>query len=134
MIDISQNTYLLDSWAWVEYFDATKHGGKIKEYLENVDNAIITCSINLAEVVRKFVSKENDPHIALKGINSLSKIIPLDSELAFSSGELHAKLKHKSRDFGLADAIVLATARKHGAKILTGDPHFKNFKEAILFS
>jgi hypothetical protein len=29
-------------------------------------------------------------------------------------------------------AFVLQTARKLGAKIITGDPHFKGFKEAVL--
>jgi predicted nucleic acid-binding protein len=36
------------------------------------------------------------------------------------------------KDFGLADAYVLATARKLKSKILTGDPHFKGMKEAVL--
>ncbi len=35
-------------------------------------------------------------------------------------------------DFGLADAYVLATARRLGAKVLTGDPHFTNIPEATM--
>jgi len=37
-----------------------------------------------------------------------------------------------SRDFGLSDAYVLATARTLEAKILTGDSYFKNFEKAIM--
>ncbi|MFQ5406567.1 MAG: PIN domain-containing protein [Candidatus Micrarchaeia archaeon] len=33
------------------------------------------------------------------------------------------------RKTGLPDSIILATAQKHGLKILTGDKHFKNVKE-----
>jgi len=36
-----------------------------------------------------------------------------------------------SKDFGLADAYVLATARRLKAKILTGDALFKSLKESI---
>jgi predicted nucleic acid-binding protein len=36
------------------------------------------------------------------------------------------------KDFGLADAYVLATAKKLNAKVLAGDMHFKGVKEAFL--
>jgi predicted nucleic acid-binding protein len=32
---------------------------------------------------------------------------------------------------GIADALIIATAMKNHAKILTGDPHFKNFLDVI---
>jgi len=35
-------------------------------------------------------------------------------------------------DFGLADAFVLASARYKNVKVLTGDPHFKDFSESIM--
>lgn len=34
----------------------------------------------------------------------------------------------------MADAFVLLTARKLGAKVVTSDPHFKGFKEAVLIN
>jgi predicted nucleic acid-binding protein len=36
------------------------------------------------------------------------------------------------KDFGLADAYVLATARRLNAIILTGDLQFKNIKDAVM--
>ena len=36
------------------------------------------------------------------------------------------------KDFGLADAYVLATAKMLKAKVLTGDAHFKNMKNLAL--
>jgi len=41
-------------------------------------------------------------------------------------------MRKTAKDFGLADAYVLATARRLKSKILTGDPHFKSLKEAIM--
>lgn len=47
---------------------------------------------------------------------------------------LHAEIRQVEKDFGLADACVLATARKLKSKVLTGDPHFKNVKEAVMIN
>jgi predicted nucleic acid-binding protein len=41
-------------------------------------------------------------------------------------------MQRNLKDFGLADAFVLATARKLKAKVLTGDMHFEGVKEAVL--
>jgi len=38
-----------------------------------------------------------------------------------------AKLKHKKK-WGLGDSIIYATAKKVDARVLTGDPDFKNVK------
>jgi hypothetical protein len=36
------------------------------------------------------------------------------------------------KDFGLAGTYVLATTRKLKSKVLTGDRHFRNVKEAVM--
>lgn len=55
-----------------------------------------------------------------------------DEELSIQAGLLHFEMRKTLKDFGLADAFVLATARKLKSKVLTGDPHFESVKEAIL--
>ncbi len=55
-----------------------------------------------------------------------------DLTVARLAGEVHAEVRRKVADFGLADAFVLATARSKGFKVLTGDPHFKAIPEAIM--
>lgn len=127
-------SFVVDSWAWIEYFDGSPSGEKIKGYVENEKNIVYTSSVTLAEVVSKFLRKHLDPHQAVKGISTLSIILPVDSDIATFAGELHADIRAHVKDFGLADAFVFAAARKKGAKILTGDPHFKGFKEAIFFT
>jgi predicted nucleic acid-binding protein len=41
-------------------------------------------------------------------------------------------MRKTERDFGLADAYVLALARRTNSKVPTSDIHFKGAKEAIL--
>jgi len=124
------NRYVVDSWIWVEYFEGDNP--KIKGILENEHNEIYTNVITVSEVVSIAKRKNKDADEIFKALTSLSKIF--ESNLLFYKqvGILHAEIKKKIKDFGLADAFVLATARMLKAKILTGDPHFKGFKEAIL--
>jgi predicted nucleic acid-binding protein len=87
--------------------------------------------VTLAEVLSKFIRNHKDPAMALQAIEDNTALEPVDTGLAKLAGELHAELRKKIRDFGLADAFVLATARKKSAKVLTGDPHFETIPEAV---
>ncbi len=48
------------------------------------------------------------------------------------AAKIHAENKMKSPDFGLADASILASARNRNIKVVTGDPHFKNFDDSVM--
>jgi len=51
--------------------------------------------------------------------------------LSIAAGKLHAEMRKHIKDFGLSDAFILALAKTTNSKILTGDRHFKNVKEAL---
>ncbi len=69
--------------------------------------------------------------IAYNVLTSNSKTVNVEEEFS-QAGLSRCKIQSIPKDFGLADAYVLATARKLQSKILTGDMHFKNVKEASL--
>ena len=125
------NKFVIDAYAWIEYLDGTLIGEEVKKILENQENDNYTCAVTVAEIVSKFIRMNKDPNIALKAIRTLSKIINIDVDLSDSTGRVHAEMKRKIKDFGLSDAYILVVARKLNAKILTGDIHFKNLKEAV---
>lgn len=126
---------VVDAYSWVDYFLGNEAGEKVKQYIENSSNDIIINILNLAEISSFFernkLSKEEIDE-SFKILFSLSKIYNFNAEFSRDAGALHAEMKKKIDNFGLIDAFVLLTARKLNAKILTGDEHFKNFKEAIL--
>src|SRR3989338_5000784 len=122
--------YVVDSWAWVEYLDGSQKGLKVKDLVESNPSRTHTCSVSLAEVLSKFTRQGKDPELAWIAIRGLSKIVSVDGELARRAAVLHAKMRERISDFGLADAFVMATAEKLDAKIVTGDPHFTNVKGA----
>ena len=124
--------FVFDTFAWIEYFNGTESGKKVSEIIESEENDIFSSVITIAEVSSILKRNEKDVELGYKTIIDLSKIYFINSELAKEAGILHAETKKKIKDFGLADTFVLLTARKLGAKIVTGDPHFKGIKEAIL--
>jgi predicted nucleic acid-binding protein len=61
-----------------------------------------------------------------------TRIISLDSGIAEKAGIINHERKSAVKRWGLADSIVLATAREHGAKIVTGDEHFRDLADEAL--
>lgn len=123
--------YVIDAYAWIEYLDGTDAGRKVAAILEE-SGEIYTCAVTLGEVVSKVARMGKDVKVAYDVLLSNSKIAAVDEEVSFQAGQLHCEMRKTSKDFGLADAYVLATARKLKSKILTGDPHFQPLKEAIM--
>ena len=124
--------YVVDAHAWIEYFLGTDKGNEVKKILESEDNEIFSSIMTIAEVVSITKREKRDAEQKYMDMINLSKIYGINSIFAKEAGILHAETKKEIKDFGLADAFVLLTARKLEAKIVTGDPHFKGFKEAIL--
>jgi predicted nucleic acid-binding protein len=85
--------------------------------------------ITLAETVRYFVSEGVHPdtiNVCLDDIHSRSTVVPLTEEIAISAGS------RKNREVeGFADAIILPTARAGEHQVVTGDPHFREIRDAM---
>jgi len=122
--------YIIDSYAWIEYLDGTINGLKVKEVLMQEEAYILILSI--AEVISRAARTGKNTDEVYNAISLNSKIINITPELSRDAGILHAEIRKKIKDFGLIDAFILLTARKINAKIITGDKHFRGFKEAIL--
>jgi len=123
---------VVDAWAWVEYLIGSEFGTKLKEVLDEDSSEVYTCAITLAEVISKVAREGRDVEAAYTMLLSNSQVINVNEELSKHAGLLHCDMRRSLKDFGLADAYVLATARKLKAKVLTGDMHFKGVKEAVL--
>jgi predicted nucleic acid-binding protein len=119
--------YLIDTWVWVEYYYG--HIPEIKDYIETDTPDLFTSVLTLTEMV-KFLSQKEDAAtvqniIREMGIRSL--IVPVSREIAILAGG------YKSEGFlgGIADTIILATARIGNHRIVTGDEHFKDLPDVV---
>ena len=72
----------------------------------------------------------------LIAIRESSTIVRIDPEVAVKATHVLDELRSDARKRkisvpGLADALILATARNRRARLLTGDPHFQGLPETI---
>jgi len=125
------NRLVVDSWAWVEYLRGSRAGEKVNERLSGADE-LWTSAISLAEVTSKYRRAGISERVATEAILSLSRLGMPGSVDSIEAGRIHAEIKPRSPNFGLADSFVLQLARKVGARVVTGDPDFENVPEADL--
>jgi len=100
----------------------------MKQWIED-ESPLFTSTITLAEVVRYFIAgghNEATIRTCLDDIRAKSSVLPVDEDIAVAAGHL------KKREIaGIADSIILATARSGDHNVVTGDPHFKEITDAI---
>lgn len=122
---------LIDTHAWMDYFEGSGRGAKVKDVLDAVP-VVYTCPMVLAELASKYTralgrveAKRRIDHVV-----SHCVVIDHDLEIALVAGAIHAELKARVEGIGLADCFILACARSKGVRVLTGDPHFRSVPDA----
>ena len=124
--------YVIDSYAWIEYFTGSKIGEKVKSLIESSEEKL-TPTICLAEVYAKTLKIENQ-ELAEKQkafIKEKSAVVFLDETIAVESARQNVRLKKEIEGWSLADSIVYATAIIKKAEVVTGDDHFKKLKNVL---
>src|SRR3990170_2497394 len=126
--------YVIDSYAWIEYFKASGYGEIAKNYIESKYSA--TPTVVVSEISRKLqteIALGNESQEGrlkrLEFVRATSQIVDLDFEIAAEAGKIDVEMKKKAKGWGLADSIVLCTARNAKAKVVTGDEHFRGLDE-----
>ena len=120
-------TVLIDSWTWIEYWRGGIHSERAAEYIEGSETAVLS-AVNLVEIFF-WVLRHYDEKRAVEKRDTLRRrcfLIPLDETVAVDA----AKTKRNLR-LSLADSIILATARAHDAKLVTGDKDFKSLPDIL---
>lgn|SRR2546426_3704839 len=121
---------VLDSFAWIEYFSGSLRGEKVRQFVE--DGNATTPTIVIAEVSEKYARMKLDPEPRLVFIVARSGTVVLDEELARTAGRLNYERKRTVKGWGMTDSIILASARRCEAKVVTGDPHFKDLRSETI--
>ena len=120
---------MIDSHGWIEYFSEGPLSSKYARYIENANaSECITPSIVIYEVYKKIKSIRGED-AALRAVAHIiehTEIIPIDKNTALNAAEISIITK-----LGMADAMIKAVAEEKGAKVVTGDEHFKDFEGAV---
>ena len=123
--------YLIDSHAWIEYFQGSKKGSVVKRYLEDERNQFLTVICCLAEIRGWSLKNQRNFEEYVKIVESNSTILPLNKEEWIQAAEEKHEQRKTQKDFGLIDATLLVKQKQLHAKIISGDKHFKHLKNVI---
>jgi predicted nucleic acid-binding protein len=122
---------VMDTYAWIEYFLGTKKGEIVREHFN--DN-LVTPSIVLVEISCKSAKEKWNFKELLQFIKSKSNIKGMNEETIEKIGMTYVEQRNKKSKFSMIDAAIWSMAENLKAKVLTGDEHFKDFKEVIMLN
>jgi len=112
---------VVDSSAWLEYFANGPNASFFTSPIEDIERLIVP-SVTIYEVFKR-VLQQRDEDQALQAIATMQQgmVVNLDERIALNAARVRVDLK-----IPMADSIVLATARAHGAIVWTQDEDFKD--------
>ena|SRR3989344_5297903 len=114
---------VFDSYAWLEYFSGSSKGKIVENVIESQEE-ILTPSICVAEIKRKYLKENKEYESRIKFIMIRSKIIKIDLKIALAAASLAEKNK-----LYMIDALIYASALIVNSELLTGDQHFKGLEK-----
>jgi toxin FitB len=120
-------TVLIDSWAWIEYWKGGRLAVEAASYIDGDEESVVS-AVNLAEV-HLAIARSYDEATAGEKVATMEKrchVVPVDRDIAIEA----AKIKKKEK-LGLADSLILATARQVGGRVVTGDPDMKSLRDVV---
>ncbi|MDH5794461.1 MAG: type II toxin-antitoxin system VapC family toxin [Candidatus Bathyarchaeota archaeon] len=113
---------LIDSYGWIEYFGEGPLADSYAAFIEKADEkGNVTPTIVIYEVYRKIKGIKGEEK-ALEAYAQMlrTKIIDLTSSLCLEAADISMNL-----NLGMADSIVVATAKAYDAQIVTSDEHMR---------
>ena len=110
---------LVDTSAWIEWLIASPTGMTLDTMIPGRQDWLVPTLVQLE--LAKWLVREagEDKADQVVAFSQMCVVVPLDTKTALSAAEICSK--HR---LATADAIVYATAREHGADLLTCDAHF----------
>lgn len=121
---------LLDTSAWIEFFEGSNKGERVKEVLNQ--NKCYTSIVSLAEITNWSLKYNRDTTFFIDTVEKLSSIINTDKVIVVSAGQLNYERKKKNKKWGMLDSFILATGMVYNLKILTKDSDFKDLEDIEL--
>ena len=116
---------LIDSYGWIEYFADGPLAESYAAFIEKADTEkTVTPTIVIYEVYRKIKSMRGEQK-ALEAYAQMSrtKIVELTSLISLKAADISITL-----NLGMADSIIVATAKAYNTDIVTSDEHLKNIE------
>ena len=124
--------YLLDTYAWVEYFIGSTKGEFVKGMVEDENSVIYTPECCLAELKGWAIREGVDFEELYRIVRKLSDIHCITTEDWLEAATVRSEMRKKAKDFEMMDALIVAQQRRLGCKVVSGDAHFEGVEGAVL--
>ena len=122
---------LLDSYAWIEFFIASKQKGEtVKQILSK--QICYTSAISIAEISEWCEKNRLDSRKHIDTVIRKSVILNLNEKMLEMAGRINFARKREVKNWGLVDSIILTSAKIHCLNVVTGDKHFKDVEGTII--
>jgi toxin FitB len=110
---------VVDSNGWLEYYADGPNADFFASAIERTSELIVP-TLSLYEVFKRVFQQRGEGD-ALQAVAVMLQgtVVDLDMDLALGAAKLSIELK-----LPMADSVMLATARHHGAILWTQDAHF----------
>ncbi len=118
-------TSVLDAWAAVAFIRGEPAAPRVRRALE--EGALIS-SINLGEVLYTLARRSGDER-ASEAVRSLRGL--LETEVPGWETTQAAAMVKAHHKLSYADAFAVATAQRHSAPLLTGDPEIVALRDIV---
>jgi|688.fasta_scaffold77624_2 predicted nucleic acid-binding protein len=120
-----------DSSAILTWYKTQNNSETINNFLKQVFNSEIEgyiCEVNLAEILYQIARHENNFALAQEFVDDLLNQVGLLKVPTEWGLWQKAAMYKMAGNIALPDCILIASAKKAKAKILTCDPEFKQFE------
>ena len=114
---------LVDSCGWLESFADSPYADLYAPAIEDTGTLLVPTTCILEVCKRVLVQRGEDAALQVAAVMHQGQVVPLDGHLALSAAKIGSDWK-----LPLADSVILATERAHGALVWTQDAHFKGLE------
>lgn len=125
------NTYLVDAYAWIEYFKGSTKAQVFRELLLDTSKRFITAECNLAELRMWAIRERKNFDNIYQIIQSNSSLSPVMLNDWLEAAKMREEMRKTRDHFGLIDAVLLVKQRELNCEIISGDPHFKGLPNVL---
>jgi len=123
--------YLVDSWAWIEYFIGSKNGSTLKKLLGNKNHKFITMECTISELKCYCLRNDLDFNRMHSALKKNSILLPVMANHWLEAAQIRHEIRKNIKDFGLIDSILVAKQNEFKCHIVSGDSHFKKMKNVV---
>jgi predicted nucleic acid-binding protein len=121
--------YIIDTYAWIEYFTGSKQGELVKKLLGHKEHKAITMECCVAELKGYCLREDWDFQRVFRVVNAQSIILPVLREHWLRAAEIRSE--YRIPNFSLVDALLVAKQEELKCRIASGDSHFKSLRNVL---